>query len=113
MPVSSNVNAYNGWFDQAMWGTDESSCDIVATVEYHHQPSPSWTLPAILRTLAWAPTAATASACRPLAWTTASWMQVDTGTGRSAWLITSGARMPASTLEDYLNDVAQGISYLR
>jgi hypothetical protein len=41
MPVSSNVNAYNGWFDQAMWGTDESSCDIVATVEYHHQPSPS------------------------------------------------------------------------
>ncbi|KAK8454328.1 hypothetical protein SEVIR_5G430700v4 [Setaria viridis] len=39
MPVPSNANAYNGWFDQAMWGADESSCDAAVPVEYHHQPS--------------------------------------------------------------------------
>jgi hypothetical protein len=39
MAVPSNANACNGWFDQAMSGADESSCDAVAPVEYHHQRS--------------------------------------------------------------------------
>ncbi|CAL4945968.1 unnamed protein product [Urochloa decumbens] len=40
MPVTSNANAYDGcWYDQAMLGADESSCDAVVPAEYYLDPS--------------------------------------------------------------------------
>jgi hypothetical protein len=32
MPVPTNANAYDGWYDQAWWGADEPSCDAPVAV---------------------------------------------------------------------------------